>query len=195
MRRLFTSLLPSVSVLLSAVVLLTVGTPGSAAAATCQPAVKAVPAAVEAADSVVTVTIKRKLGPTSKTPARLAYQARVLSSFRGAAAGTITVLSDKQGAVHSGCRLDRLTVGTTYLLFLTAQGPKWYAAPDMPSSRDVAMLQPQVEAALAPPVVTFSKPLAGTPARLQQVAAPGAALVIIGLLGLLFVRRSPRSHA
>jgi len=191
MRRLIPSLL---AVLLGGLALLTVAGPGPAQAAPCQPAVKSVPDAVRGADAVVTVKVNRKVGPTSTKPPRIAYRAHVLSSFTGMATGTITVLTTPQGAVHNGCSLERLAAGSTYLLFLAAHGNDWLAAADMPSSSNVAVLQPQVEAALAPPTVTFSQPLAGAPKSLRRVAAPGVALVIIGLLGLLFVRRSPRSR-
>ena len=202
MSRPFSSLFSSLLVaMLCAPALLAAVEPGPAAAASaaCQPDVKAVPAAVDAADSIVTVKVTRATGPiasgpTSTKPARLAYKARVLSSFKGTGTGTITVLTDKRGGVRDGCAAQRLAVGTTYLLFLTAQGRSWYASLDMPSSHDVAVLQPQVEAALAPPSATFSDPLAGKPTSLRRVAAPGVALVIIGLLGLLVVRRSPRRH-
>lgn len=191
MRRLLPGL---IAVLLGAVALLCApAVPASAAA--CQPDVKSVPDAVDAADAVVTVKILRKDGQASTKPAQLSYKAHVLSSFKGKAKGRVTLITATSGAVHQGCALKKLGVGSTYLLFLTAHGEGWYASADMPSSSDVATLQPQVEAALAPPTVKFGEPQTGAPKSLRRVAAPGVALVIIGLLGLLFVRRSPRSRA
>jgi hypothetical protein len=192
MRRLFPGLL---AVLLGALALLVAPAAGSASAAVCKPDVRTVPEAVDAADAVVTVKVVRKDGRTSAKPAQLSYKARVVSSFKGKATGRITLLTETDGAIHNGCDVKRLAVGTTYLLFLTTHGDSWYASSDMPSSADVAVLQPQVEAALAPPTVTFGEPQTGAPKSLRRVAAPGVALVIIGLLGLLVVRRSPRSHA
>lgn len=185
MRRLLTSLLVT---LLSALMLLGGGVTQPAAAAQCLSPTATVPEAVGTAEAVVTVKILKRLRPDAGSPVR--YRARVLTAFKGSPPSTIKVMPQP-----NSCHLSDFNVGTTYLLFLRSRAQDWLAPAALPSSHNVAMLQPQVEAALAPPTVTFGKPLTGSPARLRRVAAPGVALVIIGLLGLLFVRRSPRSHA
>ena len=185
-----------IALLLGAAALLVAPDAGVSSAAVCQRPVKSVADAVDAADAVVTVKVVRKDGRTSTKPAQLAYTARVLSSFKGKATGRVTLLTETDGVIgNGGCSLKKLAVGTTYLLFLTTHGDSWYASSNLPSSDNVAALQPQVEAALAPPTVTFGEPQTGAPKSLRRVAAPGVALVIIGLLGLLFVRRSPRAQS
>lgn len=189
MRRLFPRWIAALLVvLLSALALLMVGSSSSAGAATCVGATASVPDAVKAADAVVTAKVTKRVGPAAgKGPVRYAVQ--VTGSFKGTASGSIEV----QPQANS-CHLAKLVVGTTYLLFLRSRTHDWLAPAEMPSSKNVATLQPQVEAALAPPVVKFGEPQTGAPKSLRRVAAPGVALVIIGLLGLLFVRRSPRTR-
>jgi hypothetical protein len=189
MRRLFPHWIAALLVVLLSALTLTAGSSSPAAAATCIGATTSVPDAVQAADAVVTATITKRITPAGgKGPVR--YTAKVTGSFKGTATGSIPVMTQA-----NSCRLASLTVGTTYLLFLRSRAHDWLAPAEMPSSDNVATLQPQVEAALAPPVVKFGEPQTGAPKSLRRVAAPGVALVIIGLLGLLFVRRSPRSHA
>jgi hypothetical protein len=162
-----------------------------AAAADCAPATSTIPAAVASADAVATVVITKQVAPKTAHDKRLRYQATVQTSYKGAATGTITVLTKNQG-----CQLSQLAAGTTYLLFLNAHGNAWLAPGDLPSTSDnLAAAEQQVLAALAPPTVTFGRPQVGAPASLRRIAAPGVALVLIGLLGLLFVRRSPRPQA
>lgn len=182
--------IPSLLAVLGAVAALTLTAPSPAArAAACAPAVASVPDAVAGADAVVTVQVAKQDAPASAKPKQVSYKATVQHAFKGSATGTITVVTKVAGAVHSGCALKPLAAGHTYLLFLTAHGKAWFAPTDQPSTSDVAAVQPQVQAALQPPKVTFGDPLVGAPASLRRIAAPGAALVIIGLLGLLFVRR------
>jgi hypothetical protein len=168
--------------LLSALALLAVDSAEPAAAATCVNATATVPEAVDAADAVVTAKVTKRVAPAGGKGA-VHYVVQVTGSFKGTAKGTIQVVTQT-----NSCHLSSLAVGTTYLLFLRSRAHDWLAPAQMPSSDSVATLQPQVEAALAPPVVKFGPPQAGAPASLRRVAAPGVALVIIGLLGLLFVR-------
>lgn len=193
MRRLLPAL---VGLLLGLPVLL--GAPGLTAApaaaadgaGTCQPATVSVPDAVAAADAVVTATVT---GPaaaaTSAHPKRFRYPATVQQSFKGTATGAITVITK-----NKGCQLSALTAGATYLFFLTAHGSAWLVPGNLPSTADnlPAAVQ-QVQATLTPPSVHFGTPASGTPMSLRRAAAPGVALVIIGLLGLLVVRRLRRA--
>jgi hypothetical protein len=163
--------------------------PASAAEA-CQPTTVSIPDAVAAADAVVTATAT---GPaaaaTSAQPKRFRYPATVQQSFKGTATGAITVITQ-----NKRCQLSALTPGATYLFFLAAHGTAWLVPGNLPSSADnlPAAIQ-QVQTTLTPPSVHFGTPMSGTPMSLRRAAAPGVALVIIGLLGLLVVRRLRRA--
>jgi hypothetical protein len=187
MRRLVPVLVGLLLGLLGAPALAASAAPG---AGTCQPSTVSIPDAVTAADAVVTATVT---GPaaasTSAHPKRFHYPATVQQSFKGGASGAITVVTR-----NKGCQLSALTPGATYLFFLTAHGSAWLVPGNLPSSADnlPAAVQ-QVQAALTPPSVHFGAPMSGTPMSLRRAAAPGVALVIIGLLGLLVVRRIRRA--
>lgn len=190
MRRLLPVL---VSGLLSGLLLGAVPASATAAtgdAGTCQPATLSVPDAVAAADAVVTATVTGPAaGSTSAKPKRFRYPAAVQQSFKGGATGAITVVTR-----NKGCQLSALTPGATYLFFLTTHGSAWLAPGNLPSTADnLPTVVQQVQAALTPPSVHFGAPTSGTPMSLRRAAAPGVALVIIGLLGLLVVRRFRRA--
>jgi hypothetical protein len=168
-----------------------VGTPAASSAATaCTPLDAA--SAAQQADAVFTGVLAGA-GQTDDTvtPKRFTYPVTVQQSLKGDATGQVTVIT-RGGA----CGIGRLQAGAPYLFFVNAHGQSWLAPGSLgTTATGVDTLVPQVEAALAPPTVAFGDPLIGKPASLKRIAAPGVALVLIGLLGLLFVRRSPRPQA
>ncbi|WGL52648.1 hypothetical protein P5P86_02210 [Nocardioides sp. BP30] len=171
--------------------LVVMGSPApSYAAATCTPVAPA--AAAQQADAVFTgVLAGAGQTDTKVKPKRFTYPVRVQTSLKGSATGQVNVITR-----GGGCGIGALQPGTTYLFFVTAHGHSWLAPGTLgTTSQNVAAASQQVVAALAPPTVTFDHPQVGAPASLRRIAAPGVALVLIGLLGLLFVRRTPRSQA
>lgn len=168
-----------------------VGTPAASVAATaCTPLDPT--SAAQQADAVFTGVLAGdgQADDTAK-PKRFTYPVTVQQSLKGSAAGQVTVIT-RGGA----CGIGQLQPATPYLFFVNAHGQSWLAPGDLgTTATNVDALVAQVEAALAPPTVAFGDPLIGRPASLKRIAAPGVALVLIGLLGLLFVRRSPRPQA
>lgn len=167
-----------------------VGTPATSYAATaCTPLTPT--AAAQEADAVFTGVLAGA-GQTdaSVKPKRFTYPVTVQTSLKGSATGRVTVITR-----GGSCGIGRLQAGTPYLFFVNAHGQSWLAPGTLgTTSQNVPATEQQVVAALAPPTVTFGEPKVGAPASLRRIAAPGVALVLIGLLGLLFVRRSPRTH-
>lgn len=113
----------------------------------------------------------------------------------------VTVQTDK---IPKQCTLGRLVTGATYVFFATGDGEPWIAAGGGGTAVSSPELVAQVEGLLGPgrlPVApakesaTFSPVTVSEPTRLSRLAAPGAALVIAGLLGLLVVGRLGRRRA
>jgi hypothetical protein len=111
---------------------------------------------------------------------------------------TVTVQTDRNRAA---CSLGALAVGTDYMFFVTGTGSPWVAngtSGTRPNSDTVAG---QVERLLgpgAPPIqptpetAVFTPVDVSEPKSFAQLAWPGAALVVVGLLGLLVVRAVSR---
>ena len=99
--------------------------------------------------------------------------------------------------VPKACSLGELEVGTDYMFFVVSSGDPWIAESGggtVPADADVVA---KVEKLLGegrdpvPPVpesAEFTPVETGEPATLSRAAAPGVALVLIGLLGLVVVR-------
>ena len=105
---------------------------------------------------------------------------------------TVQVQTDRS---HVECSLGELVTGVEYMFFVT--GTPWFASGVSGTRPSDATVVAEVEAVLgqgqppvqpAPEKAVFTPVDTGEPDSLSRSAAPGAALVLIGLLGLLLVR-------
>lgn len=173
-----------------------VGTPLAAASPQPDPSPTGCPepaleAAAEGARAVFTgeVVGARRLDDLNGRP-QFSHQVNVDLVYTGRVTNdTITVRTLGRGR----CALGQLDTGTPYLFFASAGDPRWVARNGGGTAPADPQLLADVEALLgegAPP----AKPVPETaefttvddsePAEFTRLAAPGAALVLIGLLGM-----------
>jgi hypothetical protein len=106
----------------------------------------------------------------------------------------VQVRSEK---VPKQCSLGELSVGTEYMFFAVSSGDPWIAesgggtVPVDPEVVDkVERVLGEGRAPVAPPKPSaeFTPVEVGEPTTLSRAAAPGLALILVGLLGLIVVR-------
>lgn len=126
------------------------------------------------------------------------YAVTATRSYQGSVDRETTVVSNQSTAA---CGLGELEVGTDYVFLVTGDVSP-YAASSCGGSGPASIGRvAQLEAVLgageviappAPPAPTMTKVDGANPASVSRLAAPGGALVLVGILGLLFVGRLAR---
>lgn len=198
LRRLTTTLLGAV---LAALVVLGAGVPADAkpshtTAPTCTPiTVRDSTTNAMAVFSGVVTDVQRSARPdglagaiyTQTVTVDLVYQGKVTTE-------TVQVQTDRNRA---DCSLGALVTGTEYMFFVTGTGQPWVAGGTSGTRISSETVVSQVVRLLgdgAPPVkpapesAVFTPVDTSDPETLPRAAAPGAALVLVGLLGLAVVR-------
>jgi hypothetical protein len=149
---------------------------------------------VNAADGVFSGTVSMASGPTTSGKRQMmSYDVRVDRVYKGDDL-TAPVLTVKSIANESACGLTGMTADNRYLFFVRANGDNLLAnscggtgpATSAKTQKLVALLGEGRTPIPPTPEEAVFTPVAGAdPLPLTRLAAPGAALLLLGLLGLM----------
>jgi hypothetical protein len=153
---------------------------------------------LRAADAVFSGVLVDSSGVRGNKSDFATYEVRADTLFKGdVPTATVEVRSK-----NNDCALGDLKTDKRYVFFVTEQGSEFRADRCGGTTTRTAGLVAQVEGSTGegtplgrsnqpeePVAVEFTKVADAEPNSLARIAAPGAALVLIGLLGLLVVRR------
>ena len=157
---------------------------------------------VNQADGVFSGTVTMASGPTTSGKRQImSYDVKVDRVYKGdISSPSVTVKSD---ADPSKCGLAGLTADTRYLFFVRANEPNLLAnkcggtgpAKSTKTQKVVALLGPgSTPIPPTPEKATFTPVADAEPLPLTRLAAPGAAMVLLGLLGLMVFGALGRSR-
>lgn len=143
-----------------------------------------------------TVTAVERQERTDGQPGAIYLQTVTVNLVYQGKIGTasVQVQTDRNRA---DCSLGELAIDTEYMFFVTGSGTPWVASGVSGTRVSNETVVVQVERLLgegeppvqpAPETAEFTAVDTAEPQTLSRAAAPGAALVLIGLLGLLLVR-------
>lgn len=180
--------------LVATAVVTTSPAPASAAPATSPVTAPAKCPAFKLADAVKEPLVfhARVTGPGKATRkgGPVVYPVTVVKALKGVISG-----SNLQVTLNTGpCQRKSLTANEDYYFFVQQKGDTILAAGSAPRVEEYtdklqAEIAKEFPEAIAPEPqqVSFSEPTSPEGAKLVEVAAPGAVLVVVGLLGLIIV--------
>ncbi|MEZ5094682.1 MAG: hypothetical protein R2731_00210 [Nocardioides sp.] len=198
--------LPTLLVAVVAAIVTVVLAPSPALACKCRPASVAVHA--KRADAVFTGTVtrsRRSTEGTTKKPREIrTYTVAVERTYQGKLSGT--TLTVATAATPAACGIGPLTKGDTWVFFVTGKGTTFAGTSCGGSAPASAAYVHKVEKVLGAgtavveprpptPPLSFDDVETASVQPLARMVAPGAALALLGLLGLLLVGRRSRVRA